>query len=89
MTQRAFESGELRFTQPAVRERITDFAEETREDIEQGMGLKHVYNVNSVEDLVRILANFERTGTIPQRNEELVSDYLIFIRSSNIIDDNP
>ena len=81
--------GDLRFLQPAVKERITDFAEEVREDIEQGMGLKHVYNVNSVEELTRILANFETTGTIPQRNEELISDYLIFIRSSNIIDDNP
>lgn len=89
MVQRVFDTGELRFTQPAVRERITDFVEEIREDVEQGMGLKHIYNISNVEEATRILANFERTGRIPERNQELISDYLIFIRSSNIVDDNP
>jgi len=81
---------DIRFLGPAVQERIGRFAEEARDDIEQGMGLKSVYNVRSVPDLVSVLSAFERTGQFnDDRHGELINDYLIFVRSGNIVDDNP
>jgi len=81
---------DTRFLGPAVQERISRFAEEVRDDIEQGMGLKTVYNVRSVPDLVNVLSVFERTAQFnDDLHGELISDYLIFVRSGNIVDDNP
>ncbi len=81
---------EFRLLGPAVQERIQRFAEETREDIEQGAGLRSVYNVRSVGDLVSVLSAFERTGQFnDDQHGELINDYLIFVRSGNIVDDNP
>ncbi len=80
---------DTRFLGPAVQERIGRFAEEVRDDIEQGQGLKSVYNVRSVPDLVSVLSSFERAGQFnDDRHGELVNDYLIFVRSRNIVDDN-
>ena len=54
------------------------------------MGLKTVYNVRSVPDLVNVLSVFERTAQFnDDLHGELISDYLIFVRSGNIVDDNP
>jgi len=54
------------------------------------MGLKTVYNVTNVPDLINVLSAFERTGKFnDDRHGELVNDYLIFVRSGNIVDDNP
>lgn len=76
--------------QPAVQERIERFIEEVRPDIEAGMGLKVIYNVRNVGDLRKVLARFERTAKFDDdRHGELINDYLIFIRSANIVDDNP
>lgn len=89
MTSRRF-TGARELLQPAVQERIGRFVEEVRDDIEQGMGLRTVYNVNSVGELQRVLITFERTAQFDDdRHGELINDYLIFIRSGNIVDDNP
>jgi len=81
---------DFRFLGPAVKERIGRFAEESREDIEQGAGLRSAYNVRSVGDMINVLSAFERTGQFnDDLHGELVNDYLIFVRSGNIVDDNP
>jgi len=90
LKRRIMTSREFRFLGPAVKDRITRFIDEVRDDIEQGQGLKTVYNVRSTGDLLNVLSAFERTGQFnDDQHGELINDYLIFIRSGNIVDDNP
>lgn len=70
---------------PDVQRRILAFANEIRDDLTHGTGLTQTYGVNSTSEAIRVLTRFEQTGDIPNRNAELVDDYLTFIRSFNII----
>ncbi len=70
---------------PDVQARIREFAEEVRDDIEYGRGLRDVYGVQNMQDLLNALATFESSGVISDRNSELIDDYIVFLRSSNII----
>lgn len=70
---------------PEVERRILAFAEEINDDLSYGTGTSQTYGVSSVGSAVQVLARFELTSEIPDRNSELIDDYVTFIRSHNVI----
>jgi hypothetical protein len=69
----------------SVKHRVARFAADVRPEIEEGRGLKDLYQVNSLPQLIDILIRFENGQTLPDRFGELENDYLFFLRSENIV----
>ncbi len=68
---------------PAVVQRIEAYLEDLGNSVVDEVHLKEVHKVPNLRVAARIIINYELRGSIPLYHENLIDDYLLYLKTSS------